>query len=543
MIESENSTQPNQQDNKMALVTTICEYNGKRLSPAPLVSIQAERFFGSVVGPNDLIGAQWAVTLNGTIVPTGSGGTTFTDPAYGVLNVFKEKNEIFSAFTPSNQKFTAEVSGSCNGFMISGYPAVKSITMDDSTDNFTQTASYTVELIFPSTTIGFLDIVSGAYGLESITTNYSTSNEKLPFTYLNERQGGIQTLTRTISAKGLDTQTGIDPLEVPPIGLRPAPIQSALMNAAAYVASNAGGCPNISGIGFPSGDPPAGVFITGENVDCFLQNRTQDWDPVEGSFSQTDTFLRMDSSGTDFNSSGNPVRDEYTWDVSYDWSAGGINTLSINGTVQGFAAFEPAAIFSGQATTAIANAENYLTIAQTGRIEFIKSVASGRAVHPAIGYNLQSANINTNPVEGSIGYSYTYVTQAPLNTGVLSETINVTRTNPSQVFAELQVLGRALGPVLQDIGTQTAYSEELSIEAVVLPQPGDSGVALSAGGEYEPFNGAPDYQKIVNSHEKAISGRFGDDIAIFKTNDSESFDVKTGRYTRNVGYIYTECPS
>ena len=267
------------------------------------------------------------------------------------------------------------------------------------------------------------------------------------------------------------------------------------------------------------------------------------FDEIAGTFSQTDTFLRMDKSGTDFTSRGFPVRDEYSWDVSYDWSSEGTNTLTINGTVQGFAAFSPASFFSGQATTAIDNAENYIAISQTGRIEFIKSVASGRAVHPAIDYNLQSANYNTNIAEGNIGYSYTYTTKAPLNTGVLSETINVTRTNPSQVFAEQQVLGRQLGPVLQDIGTQTSYTEELSIEAVVLPQPGDSGEAISAGGTYEPFLGAPDYGPIIDSHGKSISGRYNDEIAIFKTNDTESFDVKTGRYTRNVGYIYTECPS
>lgn len=549
-MRSETSTQRNPlKDNKMALVTTHCTYNNKRLMPAPLVSIQQERFVGNTTSPNALIGVNWSITLDGTIVPTGSDGATFTDSTSGVLSVFREKNEIFKAFGTQKELFVAQISGACEGHMISGYPIVRSLTMDDSTDNFTQTAGYTVELIFPTTTAGFDDVVSGTLGLESITTTYASSIEKKPFTYAGEAQGGTETLTRTISAKGLENATGLEAID------GEAPIGEALLNAAAYVATNAGGCPaTASGIGFgkymdssgqfsPGDSVPDGFFMTGENIVCLLQDRSQDWDEIAGTFSQTDTFLRMDKSGTDFTSSGFPVRDEYSWDVSYDWSSEGTNTLTINGTVQGFAAFSPASFFSGQATTAIDNAENYIAISQTGRIEFIKSVASGRAVHPAIDYNLQSANYNTNIAEGNIGYSYTYTTKAPLNTGVLSETINVTRTNPSQVFAEQQVLGRQLGPVLQDIGTQTSYTEELSIEAVVLPQPGDSGEAISAGGTYEPFLGAPDYGPIIDSHGKSISGRYNDEIAIFKTNDTESFDVKTGRYTRNVGYIYTECPS
>ena len=104
------------------------------------------------------------------------------------------------------------------------------------------------------------------------------------------------------------------------------------------------------------------------------------------------------------------------------------------------------------------------------------------------------------------------------------------------MYAEQQVLGRGAGPILQDIGTQTATTEELSIEAVVSAPSGTSGLMESDGA----FKGAPNYSALVASHLGSISGS---DISIYKTNDSESFDLKTGRYTRNVGYIYTDCPS
>ena len=523
----------------MALVTTNCKYGEKRLMPAPLLSIQQERFVGNTVSPDALIGVNWVVTLNGTIVPTGTGGETFTDSTSGVLSVFREKNEIFKAFGTQKQTFVAEVSGACTGYMISGQPIVRGMSMDDSTDNFTQTATYSIELAFPNTTAGFDDIVSGAYGLESIGTTYSSTYDKLPFAYGGVGQGGVETLTRTVNAKGLT--------------------DNALLNAAAYVALNAQGCPgSASGIGFGayidhgqvfqredgSGKDrvPEGFFATGSDIECFLSNRSQDWDEVQGTFSQTDTFTRL-STGIGFNCSGYKVRDEFNWDLSYDWSAGGQNTLTVNGTVQGFASFEPSGLLSGVSTSAIDSAEGYLDISQDVRLDYIKSKASGRAyIHPPISYRLMGENFNINVSEGTISYTYNYLTDAPLNTGVLSETINVTRANPSEVYAEHQVLGRALGPVLQNIGTQTSYTEELSIEAVVSPTSGNSGVALEEDGTYEPFLGSPNYDAIVESHKSSISERFSSNISIFKTSDSESFDVKTGRYTRNIGYIYTECP-
>ena len=118
----------------------------------------------------------------------------------------------------------------------------------------------------------------------------------------------------------------------------------------------------------------------------------------------------------------------------------------------------------------------------------------------------------------------------------MSESVNVTRANPSQVFAEQVVIGRAAGPILQDIGTNTATTEELSIEAVVIPPSASLSEMESNGG----LRGAPNYNDLVNSHLSSISGS---NVSIFKTSDSESFDLKTGRYTRNVGYIYTDCPS
>ena len=101
------------------------------------------------------------------------------------------------------------------------------------------------------------------------------------------------------------------------------------------------------------------------------------------------------------------------------------------------------------------------------------------------------------------------------------------------LFAEIKILGRAAGPLLQDIGTKTAYTQDLSISAAVVPSTG-----CATGDNY--FDAAPtaQYDAIVNTLEGSISANGN---AVFRTADSETSDVKTGRYTRQASWIYTSC--
>ena len=111
----------------------------------------------------------------------------------------------------------------------------------------------------------------------------------------------------------------------------------------------------------------------------------------------------------------------------------------------------------------------------------------------------------------------------------------MTRNRAIPVIASQVVLGRANGPVLQALGTVTAKSQDMSIEAVVVPP---SGGVLPIGGNACPLNfeGAPDYESVVLAAEYSISGG-----AIFRTSDNETFDPKIGRYTRSISWTYTPC--
>ena len=75
------------------------------------------------------------------------------------------------------------------------------------------------------------------------------------------------------------------------------------------------------------------------------------------------------------------------------------------------------------------------------------------------------------PHAGEIDYTFEF-NNRPLNLvrGSVSETLNISDSFPVQQIAEIFVLGRKLGPVLQDLNTVSAASREITFE-VVLPRP------------------------------------------------------------------------
>ena len=79
-----------------------------------------------------------------------------------------------------------------------------------------------------------------------------------------------------------------------------------------------------------------------------------------------------------------------------------------------------------------------------------------------------SKTVGMNPNTGIITYNYSF-SQTPLFTipGCKTESVQVNDTYPGRVFASTAVIGRKLGPVLQNINTQTEWKRSLSIECNV----------------------------------------------------------------------------
>tara|TARA_R110000765_G_scaffold303036_1_gene397192 strand:- start:3 stop:680 length:678 start_codon:yes stop_codon:yes gene_type:complete len=85
--------------------------------------------------------------------------------------------------------------------------------------------------------------------------------------------------------------------------------------------------------------------------------------------------------------------------------------------------------------------------------------------------NLSPSPINStrtkNPIAGIITYTYTFENRRQYIPDVLVESLSLNDNYPGQIVALQPVIGRKRGPVMQDIGTQSAWKRTLSISCTV----------------------------------------------------------------------------
>lgn len=169
-----------------------------------------------------------------------------------------------------------------------------------------------------------------------------------------------------------------------------------------------------------------------------------------------------------------------------------------------------------------------------------RSVLPGTVVAPAM--NPIPVNITESHRKhvGEIDYTFEF-NNRPLNLipGSVSETLNINDTFPTQQIAEVFVLGRKLGPVLQNLGTVTSSTRDVTFE-VVLPRPRSlaqrsvfpTALAINLNGEV----GAPVFESIMAVVEQLNPKyTFGttsipaSSIKSYVKTDNQSYDPLEGR--------------
>lgn len=148
-----------------------------------------------------------------------------------------------------------------------------------------------------------------------------------------------------------------------------------------------------------------------------------------------------------------------------------------------------------------------------------------------------SNNVSRDKNNGIISYTYEYDDRPGkcidpsgiLN--VVSEEISITDNNPGQIFAEIPILGRAEGPILQDIATYTARKRSISIELVL--------AATDACVLSVPTAVKSAVDDIIN--QITPSNVFSGVDKEFKNPDDETWSTTSRRYSRNVQFTYEIC--
>ena len=498
--------------------STYMQYGKYTFTPIPLISMGKEitRTSAGVT-----LGEVNSMTLQGTLTPypTGVGGIT---------SIIDLQDDLREAFSPTG--LGSELVVRCgDSELITIRPLVKSINFAEGP--WVDRSDYTIELEYYASGEGVaadqvsdfsenFSIEKGDQGCYSITWLDGTTTDQAPESF---------NITHTISAVGVP--------EFHEGGIK----KHAHVAASGFIKEkigynaliNSGILANTS-LGFENADGTnAGKPIV------FNQSRSVQIDKTAGSYSVTDTYTLYPDSES-FASGVNTLGAHDAWnaDVSKTTDSS-LVTVSLAGTITGSAS----GTFGGvngysAAKCKYTNAADYfaefdLESASFQRARYFADAAVDRDI--AINRNPVSTSIGHNPSQGTISYSFVFDTRPSgcLENALKSE-IQISETKPNDVYAELTVLGRTSGPVLQSMGTITSSKRDVSLDATM-----PVGIIDCACTGVVDTSPSADAQTLMEQYRPDNCGI--DCLTIFKHTDTESWNPTTGKYSRQMGWTYTTC--
>ena len=494
--------------------STTMTYGDYSFSPVPFLDITKSYL---TTGDSNRIGTTTTVNVNGilTPLPTGIGG-------YVTVDAFQDN--LRNALATDGQRFLVQCGGTT---LIDTYPRVNGdLSFTPSNDNWVQTTPFSFSFQWDDEPVG----VSGSgedptlmppyveTASESWEVEFDDSHNKFSWAH---SEGGttdegptVMRLTHTLSAKG-KRHFGFNGLD-----------KQAWQQAQTWV---------IGKLGYDE------TFVTGSGVMNltaasfvpFNHVRSQQVDETDGTFNVSESWI-VTESGSNILASGNQMAFE-DYNTSVNTSLEGNTSISVQGTIVGL---EDRSYGTNPGDYSVVrnkfdNAMSYWT-AVSGRLY-------NRAATAAVGLSAASVNIvpmtkviGYNPKAGSVNYSYNY-NDRPCNfvAGSRSEQIIISDESPIDVFASLTVLGRARGPVLQSMNTITTSKRNVNINVVMNPPVGCTDISVNRAA-------APtaDVDALLCSLQTELTNTYD---KVFKTQDSATWDIKTGNYSRNVGWEFASC--
>lgn len=139
--------------------------------------------------------------------------------------------------------------------------------------------------------------------------------------------------------------------------------------------------------------------------------------------------------------------------------------------------------------------------------------------------------------KGTITYSYEFTNRNIVISGAVSSNLSINDTGPTDVISENFVIGRALGPIIQSMGTVTSSRKDVSLDVTVVPPMDSKGFHIS-NTECPMYTGGYLWNKvneIVNDLAPAGS------VQYYRSTNSYSWSPIDGRFTLNKAWIYQSC--
>lgn len=253
-----------------------------------------------------------------------------------------------------------------------------------------------------------------------------------------------------------------------------------------------------------------GTFISGEksirdltSLTPYNHVYTENIDVKGGKYSVTETWFLYD---------GGVYFEDYEVSTRYDKSSGN-TTVAINGTVTGLATTEG---FGDRWTNA---QTGWTTI--SGLLLSRAQTISGHTLNAMP----NSTSVGKNPLTGVITYGYEYNNQSCATvTDALWERVTVQDSYATPIIARHICIARAIGPVLQEIGTQTEKKRTLSIEVQMAQATGCPPVYASE----------PDVTDIISYYTPSGGVTQGP----YLEQNNQSWSRETGKYSRNLSWFW-----
>jgi predicted secreted protein len=453
------------------------------------------------------IGVTFNISLEGQVVKVQTGNT-------GIISVADGMAQIRAAFNQDGQIFKV----SCEDTVFfSGLARVNKIDFQKSNDNWVFTAPYTIELEMDVEGSGEDSGLIPPY-IADFSEEWSVEfiEDKAPFYWTINEGATVDAnsyqfrVTHNVSAKG-KTAYSVSGL-----------IKPSWQQARDYVLPKLGYDGTIL--------TQSGLFNVGANYTAFNHIRSNQISETDGSYTVAESWLVINPTGT-----GVPGKALEDFTITSRTSIeNGLTNVSIEGNIQGLEERSYTGILT-TTSSKYSNASGYWSVVRPRIYYRAKQIAQSIALRP-LNISPVSTTIGHSLSNGTISYAYEYNDRPSVCiTGALQEVIQISDSYPVDVFASLVVLGRAAGPILQQISTVTAPTRQLVVDVIMQPPTGCIRSSVQSFLAQRPYSAVND---IVVAVEEDLEGSYGQ---VFKQSDSDQWDASIGKYNRTVTWTYMNC--
>ena len=248
----------------------------------------------------------------------------------------------------------------------------------------------------------------------------------------------------------------------------------------------------------------SGDFIDLSTDSAYNHSRVAQSDLPGGSYSVTETWYVSKLAVT------------HDFDMALDSGEDGVTNVTVNGTIQGLNTSSFATRSEDKITQAEGVLDNCLTQAYgLANSFYTASITSATPLNTSE----MSKSISKNKTTGVITYSLSYNDKESTSPDTITENLQITDTNEDQstsVVAVIQIIGKADGPIFQDMGTTLERKRNASLEWTMKRanrSSKPSAAALTAVNAYKP-------------------------TGAYQMSKSEGWTPSTGGYSLQIEWVY-----